>query len=53
MKEKGYKLPMYARNDTDVNHDAPQWRCYSPSSLSPGAPGHSVPAASLPTCASE
>eukprot|EP00054_Salpingoeca_dolichothecata_P015800 m.91606 g.91606 ORF g.91606 m.91606 type:complete len:447 (-) comp21663_c0_seq5:367-1707(-) len=35
LSSRGDKLPLVARNDTDEQHGPPEWRCYSPSSLSP------------------
>lgn len=35
IKKAGATLPLYARYDTNSDHEAPQWRCYSGSSLSP------------------
>lgn len=42
MKADGYKLPLYARFDTDAQHGADAWRCYSPSSLTPSLKHYST-----------
>ncbi len=33
LKENNHTFPIYARNDTDISHDAPQWRCYATDAL--------------------
>ncbi|EDQ86314.1 uncharacterized protein MONBRDRAFT_28502 [Monosiga brevicollis MX1] len=41
LSSAGAELPLYARYDVAANDDEKQWRCYSPSSLTPDLSGYS------------